>query len=136
GEPRSSPGKPIAEQRLHYRMQTSQRRAFRNLPGLRWNRDTSFPDNLEIPSDETIIFRHYQYRDPHQIARRQEIRSRFDPESAVMRENPHWRSASFEDKISRNDPLMRTWDGVSELVPDPTLPRFNVYPSLPKRMAK
>lgn len=99
----------IVYRRRYYQMHTTQRRAFRNLPWLSWNEDTSFPEVFSKPATERIVFRHYQYRDPIQIQSRMDIRCANDPDTDVMRENPHWKRTDYRQAISR-DPNLLCWD--------------------------
>lgn len=127
--------RPIAERRRHYQMHTTQRRAFRHLPWLRWNDDTSFPERLSVPSTERIVFRHYQYRDPEQMKARIAIRRSHDPSSAVMKENPHWAREDYRDAISE-DPKLILWEPGQEFVPSGDLARPRPKQPLLKTLGK
>jgi hypothetical protein len=118
---------PIEERRRHYRMQTSQRRFFRNLPWLRWNRDESFPENLSAPASERIIFRHYQYRDPEQIRERIAIRSSIPKNDDAMKENSHWHRTKMEDAISTDERVI-CWETGEAFVVDPEMPPAVLQP--------
>jgi len=89
--------RPIETRRKFYRMHTSQIRLFRNLPWLRWNNDTSWPDRLSKPASERIIYRHYQYRDIPQIQLRLKTRRDIKATPDLVNDNPHW----FYNDVSR-----------------------------------
>jgi hypothetical protein len=116
-------GRPIAERRRHYRMHVSMIRAFRNLPWLRWEEGTYLPKRLARAGSRRLGFRHYQWRDPVQIAARLAIRAEAGLSESLRKLNPHWDLKRISEVLSPdNDPTLRLWDGISALEADAALP--------------
>jgi hypothetical protein len=117
-------------------MHTSQIRLFRNLPWLRWNNDTPFPDNLAKPATERPIYLHYQYRDIPQIKLRFETRRNILATQDFIQENPHWFREEVKQVISKdNDPTLREYKPEKCFEPDDHLPKL-AYQGRSKSIAK
>lgn len=68
---------PIFDRRRHYLINWQETRLFRNDPGRDWNANSTYnftPDWLTHVFKQKILIRHYQYRDPEQISKRQSLR--------------------------------------------------------------
>lgn len=112
----------IAEDRRIYRMHVAMVRAFRNAPWMVWDRDSAFPSTLSVPSPLRFTIRHYQYRDPDQIAMRVAMRRSLRLTPEMRAENPHWLRNDIAQCISAaGDTSLHHWDG-GEFQADPALP--------------
>ena len=125
-EGRAGPGdrnRPVQERRLAYVMDEVGRRLFRNLPWLRWNHDTSWPERLVRWGSRRVFIRHYQYRDLEQLRLRIETRSQSALSDDFLRMHEHWRRPRIEDYfLDDADPRLRWAEPRAALVPDDRLP--------------
>jgi len=120
---------PIHARRRAYVMDQSWRRLFRNLPWLRWNTDTSWPERLVHWGSRRLEIRHYQYRDLEQIRLRIETRAELALSPAFLRMHPHWRVPRVEDLLKDDeDPRVRWAQPGQPLVPDDAIPMVGTTP--------
>ena len=67
----------IENRRNYFRVDWRESRLWRNDPRTRWGSDnrTNVPDFADRPAPNSLVNRHYQYRDPEQIQRRLALRA-------------------------------------------------------------
>jgi hypothetical protein len=114
---------PMQERRRAYIMDGSWWRLFRNLPWLRWNKDTSWPTWLVRRGSRRIEIRHYQYRDLEQIRLRIDTRAQLALRPEFLQMHPHWRPQSVEACLMDDaDPRLRWAESGQPLIRDAQMP--------------
>ncbi|MCE9590395.1 MAG: glycosyltransferase family 2 protein [Planctomycetes bacterium] len=92
---------PFAERATayrHYRAEHSEQRFVRYRPRLEWKPDASWPSHMGLSWHKRILFRHFKYRSPEQIATRMLTRA-----AALAKGKstfPHWKLTDWHDKIA------------------------------------